>query len=41
MGKLERETNYKKLLTLGDKRLRKGRWAGGYGDQVTGTEEGT
>ena len=34
MGKkLERETNHERLLTLGNKGLQKGRWAGGW---VTG-----
>ena len=38
--KLERETNRERLLTLGNKGLQKGRRAGGWGDWVTGTEEG-
>ena len=36
--KLERETNHGRLLTLGNT---KGRWAEGWADQVTVTEEGT
>ena len=40
-GKLQRETNHERLLTLGNEGLRKGRWAGGWGNWVTGTEEGT
>ena len=35
--KLERETTLPKM----NKRLRKGRWAGGQGNRVMGTEEGT
>ena len=30
--KLERETNYERFLTLGNKGLRKGRWEGGWSD---------
>ena len=40
-GKLERETNHEKFLTLGNKVLWKGRWAGGWASWVTGTKEGT
>ena len=32
-------TNREKLLTLGNKEMWKGRWAGAWGNQVTGTEE--
>ena len=40
--KLERETNHEKeKRTLGNKGLQQGRRAGGWGDWVTGTEEGT
>ena len=39
-GKLERETNHERFLTLGNKGLQKGK-RGGWGDWVTDTEEGT
>ena len=39
--KSEKETNHERLLTLGNKGLRKGRWAGGWSNWVSGTEEGT
>ena len=39
--KLERETNHERLLTLGNKGFRKGKWVGGWGNWVTGNEEGT
>ena len=39
--KLERETNHERFLTLRNKGLWKGRWVGGWGDWVMGTEEGT
>ena len=42
MGKLERETNHERLLTLGnEQRVAEGRWVGRWDDWVTGTEEGT
>ena len=40
-GKLERETNHERLLTLGNKGLQMGRWVEGWGNWVTSTEEGT
>ena len=41
-GILERKTNYERLLTLGNKqRVAEGRWAGGWGEWVMGTEGGT
>ena len=39
--KLERETKYERLLTLGNKGLWKERWVGEWGSWVTGTEEAT
>ena len=40
--KLERVTENERLLILGDEQgVWKGRWAGGWGDWVMGTEEGT
>ena len=35
------ETNHERLLTLGNKALRKERWVGVWGNWVMGTEEGT
>ena len=38
----ERETEYERLLTLGNEQgVMEGRWAGDWGDWVTGTEGGT
>ena len=38
----ERETEHERLLTLGNEQgVVKGRWVGGCGDWVTGTEGGT
>ena len=37
MGKI-RETNHERFLTLENKGLWKGRWVGGWGSWVTGTE---
>ena len=40
--KLEKETNYERLLTLGNKQgVVEGKVGGGWGDWVMGTEEGT
>lgn len=39
--KQERKTNHERLLTLGNKGLSKGRWAGGWGNWVSGTKGGT
>ena len=42
MGKIERETNHERLLLWETKKeLQKGRWAGGWGNWVTSTKEGT
>ena len=42
MEKLERETNHERLLTLrNEQRVGQGRWVGGWGSSVMGTEEGT
>ena len=41
-GKLERETNHERVLTLRNKeRVAEGEVDGGWGDWVMGTEEGT
>ena len=41
-GKLERETNHERLLTLGNKqRAAEGEVVEGWGNWVMGTEEGT
>ena len=37
----ERMTKHERLLTLGNKRWWKGRWAGEWGDWVSGTEGST
>ena len=40
--KLEKETKHERLLTLGNEQgVVEGRQAGGWGNWVTGTEEGT
>ena len=38
--KLERKTNHKRFLTLGNKGLQKGRWVMGWGNWVTGIKGG-
>ena len=39
--KLERETKHKRLLTLENKGLQKGRWVGEWGNWVMDSKEGT
>ena len=39
--KLERKTNYERILTLGNKEFWKGQWAEGWGNWLTSTDEGT